>query len=261
MNSERLRSLDILRVLSMFLVVVSHYIYHGIKTRPELQDYLTLKTFLGGGNFVSMEALYLFSCVAVNCFVMISGYFLIEKTSYRWRGILKIWIEVFFYSVIFLIATYVTGRAVATTDVLYSVFPIYGQQYWFMTYYFGLMLLAPIIARAMASLSEKQYRIVLLILFGLNFQYLYGDVYGGFASVMWFSFLFMTGGYFNKFGCPDWVNHHKGVLLLGIWLILLLMAIGLNLVKGGDATLVSTSYHGPLFFLSLSVFVFLRLLK
>ena len=42
-------SLDVLRVLSMYFVVVSHYIYHGIKARPELQDYYDLGTPLGGG--------------------------------------------------------------------------------------------------------------------------------------------------------------------------------------------------------------------
>lgn len=47
MKDKRIASLDVLRVLSMFLVVVYHYIYHGIKTRPELQDYYSFQTLLG----------------------------------------------------------------------------------------------------------------------------------------------------------------------------------------------------------------------
>ena len=69
MKDNRNVSLVILRVLSMFLVVVSHYIYHGMKTRPELQEYYSLQTLMGG-NFITIEALYIFSCIAVNCFVM-----------------------------------------------------------------------------------------------------------------------------------------------------------------------------------------------
>ena len=193
-TNNRIASLDVLRVLSMFFVVVSHYIYHGIKSRPDLQEYYTVNTVLGGGNFISLEALYIISCVAVNCFVMISGFFLIEKTCYRWKGVLNVWTETFFYSVTFLIVSFIWGGSISSKEVLHSVLPIWGQQYWFMTFYLGLMLLAPIIARATASLNEKQYRIVLIILFVLNFQYLYGGVYGGFASLMWFSFLFMEIG-------------------------------------------------------------------
>ena len=125
MNNNRIASLDVLRVLSMYLVVVSHYIYHGIKTRPELQDYYTLETLFGGGNYVSLEALYVISCVAVNCFVMISGYFLIDKMSYRWKGILNVWLETFFYSVSFLVASFGLNGSVSLTSVLHSILPIW----------------------------------------------------------------------------------------------------------------------------------------
>lgn len=256
MGDKRIASLDVLRVLSMFFVVVSHYIYFGIKPRPELQEYYSLQTLMGGVNFITLEALYIISCVAVNCFVMISGYFMIEKTSYRWKGILNVWIETLFYSILFLVAALILKGSVPMADIPYHIFPIWSQHYWFVTFYIGLMLLAPMIARATVALNEKQYRILLLILFVMNFQYLYGSVYGGFASLMWFSFLFLVGGYFKRFGCPEWITRHKGVLLLGIWGALTLMALGMNLIKGGNATLVSTSYHGPVFFLSVSVFVY-----
>lgn len=55
MKDKRIASLDVLRVLSMFLVVVYHYIYHGIKTRPELQEYYSFQTLMGGGNFVTID--------------------------------------------------------------------------------------------------------------------------------------------------------------------------------------------------------------
>lgn len=256
MKDKRVASLDVLRVLSMLLVVVSHYIYHGIKTRPELQEYYSLQTLMGGGNFVTIEALYIFSCIAVNCFVMISGYFLIEKTSYRWKGIVNVWIETFFYSVLFLFAAWYQEGYVSVTEILHHIFPIWGQQYWFVTFYFGLMFLAPLMAKMAVALNERQYLFILLILFLMNFQCLYGDIFGGFSSLMWFSFLFMIGGYLKRFGCPEWLRHRKGAIFLGIWGALTLMAIGLNLIKGGRTSFVSTSYHGPVFFLSLSAFVF-----
>lgn len=256
MNNNRVVSIDVLRSLSMFFVVVSHYIYHGIKPRAELHGLYSFDTLAGGGNFLSMNALYIMSCVAVNCFVMISGYFLIEKMSYRWKGILKIWVETFFYSVSFLFLSMILGRQIVANDIIISFLPIWGQRYWFMTFYIGLMLLAPLLSRAVVNLSEKQYMLVLLLLFILNFQYLYGGIFGGFASLMWFSFLFLVGGFIKKYGCHPKIIKNKGRLLIGMWGVLTLMAFVINILKGGQTTLVSTSYHGPIFFLSLSVFIF-----
>lgn len=65
----------------------------------------------------------------------------------------------------------------------------------------------------------------------MDFQYLYGSVFGGFSSLMWFSFLFMIGGYLKRFGCPEWLRHRKGAILLGIWGALTLMDMGLTLIK------------------------------
>lgn len=240
----------------MFLVVISHYIYHGIKTRPELQGYYSLETLQGGVNFLTLNALYILSCVAVNCFVMISGYFLIERNTWRWKGIMKTWIETLFYSVVFMVASILVGGEVSVSEVVRSFLPVLGDKYWFMTYYIGLMLLAPLISRAAHGLNARQLYWVLIVLFVMNFQYLYGKVYGGFSTLMWFSFLFLTGGYVRKYKVPQWVIYHKGTLLLGIWGMLTLAALIININRGGQTTLMSTSYHGPVFFLSFLVFVF-----
>ena len=256
MKDNRNVSLDILRALSMLFMVISHYIYHGIKSRPDLSDYYSLQTSSGVINYLSINALYIISCVAVNCFVMISGYFLINKKNFRWKGIFSTWTEVFFYSVLFLLISFIMGQEISSKEILNSILPIFGQRYWFMTFYFGLMLLAPIISRAMADLNMNQYRVVLLIMFVVNFQYLYGAVFGGFASLLWFSFLFIVGGYVRKFGCIKWIKNYKGSLLVGIWSVLTFMALAYNLLREGKTELVSTSYHGPIFFLSFIVFCF-----
>lgn len=86
---------------------------------------------------------------------MISGYFLIEKTSYRWKGIVNVWIETFFYSVLFLFAAWYQDGYISITDIIHHIFPIWGQQYWFVTFYFGMMLLAPLIAKLVVALNER----------------------------------------------------------------------------------------------------------
>ena len=71
---ERNYWIDFLRLVSMMLIVVQHYVVWGIKTT-------NLANFHVNGiyslcDYISMEALYLLSCIGVNCFIMITGYFI-----------------------------------------------------------------------------------------------------------------------------------------------------------------------------------------
>ncbi len=43
---KRQENIELLRVLSMFLIVVSHYIYHGLKSNP-LHMYYDVTTLVG----------------------------------------------------------------------------------------------------------------------------------------------------------------------------------------------------------------------
>ena len=243
----------------MFFVVVGHYIYHGVKPQSELTAFYQFNSFMGVINWISMEALYVISTVAVNCFVMISGYFLIYKSDLRWNGILKIWMQTFFYSMVFLAISYLTGSSIGEKELGNSFFPILGKQYWFVGIYIGLMFLAPFISLLTQCLNQKGYLLLLGIMFVMNSQYLYGAIYGGYDSLFWFSFLFLVGGYIKKYGIPQKIVANKGVLLLLVWFSFVAVAFVFNLPGGGK--FVSSSYHGFMFFLSFSVFVFFAFTK
>ena len=202
-----------------------------------------------------LQSLYLISCVAVNCFVMISGYFLIDKLNLRWKGMLKIWIQAFFYCSIFLIITLLTGENVGLKDVIKELFPVYGARYWFLTTYMGLMLVAPFLSRLAVSLEKRQYGIMLLLLFVICFAFLYGKIYAGIDTILWFSFLYLVAGYIKLFGVLDWMVRHKGKILLVCWGVLVVFALGVSIIHRGGY-LMSTNYDGPVFFLSLAVFNF-----
>ena len=256
-KKDKLNNIEILRILSMFLVVVSHSIYHGYMTNENIREYYQFNSALGVFNWTTMEALYVISCVAVNCFVMISGYFLIDKVKHRWNGILRIWVQTVFYCICFLIVAIYLGEEVGPKDIIFSILPIYGGRYWFVSCYIGLMLIAPFLSLVAMSIDKRQYQIMLLILFILNFQLLYGSVYGGFNTIMWFSFIYLMAGYIKIFDIPFFGKEHKGLVLLLCWAALVILAFIYNLAqRGGQISLVSTAYHGPVFFLSLAIFVY-----
>jgi len=186
---------------------------------------------------------------------MITGYFLIDKPLFRWKGLIRTWGQTFFYSILFLTLAYLMNENICKKDVLISIFPIYNGAYWFVTSYVGLLLLAPFLSFMVKNLNKRQYSLMLAILFFMCFQFLYGQVYAGFTSVLWFAFIFLVAGYFRLFGVPPFWEKYKKTFFYSIWIAIFLFGTLINIIRGGDFKLISSSYDGPMFFLSASVFV------
>ena len=89
-TKERLNNFELLRILSMLMVVFLHVLsFTGLLSKHSN----------GGFNYYIVWGLESLSFVAVNCFVLISGYFLIDS-SFKWKKIFKLWLKVFFYSIV-----------------------------------------------------------------------------------------------------------------------------------------------------------------
>jgi len=256
MGSNRITSIEALRVIAMFMIVVMHYVFYGLKMNP-IHEYYDMSSFRGCLDYLTMEALYILSGTAVNCYVMITGYFLIDKLTYRWGGVIKTWFLALFYSVVFLIIAFLLKFDVEVSDIIQAMLPVHQSAYWFVTSYIGLLLFAPILSRAAASFSKRSYQIVLVVLFIVTFQFLYGKIYGGFKSIIFFGFLFLIAGYIRLHGIPRWIYNHKYLCFVLIWLMMLFFSTGINLIRGGRGNfqLISSSYDGPLLFLSLIIFI------
>ena len=89
---NRVLNFEVLRVLAMFFIVTQHYIYWGLKP-SDIYHYMPMNSLLDMFNYISMEALYLISVIGVDCFVMITGYFLIDRLTFRWKGMMNVWLQ------------------------------------------------------------------------------------------------------------------------------------------------------------------------
>ena len=120
---------EILRIIAMFLISCIHVNEYG--------------GIIEAANFpLDLKFLQAIYVVAVNVFVLISGYFLVSsKISYK--KILKLWLQVLFYSLItFLVAAFVfsevTNKRFGFWGILKSCMPVTFRQFWFFSAYFIL---------------------------------------------------------------------------------------------------------------------------
>ena len=134
-NNGRMYSMDLLRCLAMMLVVVLHFLGKG--------NFLTPVTSSEPMGVTEVFAWLLesFALVAVNLYMLLSGYFLGEA-SIKPRRLITLWLQVWAFSVVVgfggLFLGVVPKSSVDTYYKLRLLLPISMEQYWFMKAYFFL---------------------------------------------------------------------------------------------------------------------------
>lgn len=207
-------NLELLRCIAMMMVVVLHYL-----GKSELLG------DLAAGNLTTTQTvawvLESFCIVAVNVYMMISGYFLSES-SFKVSRLLKLWLQVWVYSVgIGLLAAF-TGTLPAeefnTHYLLSLLFPISMGHYWFMTAYVFLYLLLPFIGMAIRKMTKGQMQLTLgglLLVFCvlksvLPFRL---EMDGKGYDCIWYLCVFLTAAYIRRFGISFLQKKWKAVCL------------------------------------------------
>lgn len=196
-------NLDLLRCVAMMMVVALHYLGKGGLLADLTTEHL-------GAAQLAAWLLECFCIVAVNVYMLISGYFLCQS-SFKLSRLIQLWLQVWTYSVAFGLLGALTG-VLAETDfdthyLLTLIFPVSMEHYWFMTAYFFLYLLLPFTGMAAAKMSRRQMQLAVGLLFGMFCILksvlpvrLETDEKG--YDFLWYLCVFMTAVYVRRFGIP-----------------------------------------------------------
>lgn len=209
-GKKRQLNYELLRILAMLMIVSLHYLSKG----GLLGDPARADMTAAGYTAWFIEALCL---VAVNVYVLISGYFGVDARGSMTNGKrvtfsevlrkpFKIWKQVFFYSMLFGCGALVIGAQEFDLYQFFSYcFPIVTEHYWFATYYVVLCLLMPFLNIGISYLDQKESKyllIGLLLVFSVSKtvipMQLPWDKYG--YDSMWFIVLYLTGAYLRRYG-------------------------------------------------------------
>lgn len=233
-TGKRLANLDLLRIIAMFSIVVTHCIMYGAVGAVRTDMYVDMSNPTVVANWAGMYIIFFLVAIGVNCFVMLSGYLLANRTEYRWKSIFNTWLTTFFYSFGICLILLICGKA-GGKDLLRCAFPIYTNQYWFMSMFLGLSLISPFLSRLVEALDRKNYIILLVVLSFMNlrlFKFPYGELFGGPHSLMWFVYLFLVGAFVKKFNPFSNFKHFgKSYFAFGILLACAYMTLSLVLWK------------------------------
>ncbi len=246
-NTKRQSNLELLRIVSMVLIVMSH--------SDDFFGLYDLYTCTTGVYKIITDLLHMGGQVGVGCFVLISGYFMIGQTITA-KKIFKIAGEVWFYTIglwaIWVISLICTGqfqlRGILGMTKL-SFLPILFAQYWFVTAYIILMLLSPFFNKLINAMDKKEYKALLTTLI-VVVVVLYGGIPNLFPKVLGDRLLpvivvYFIAGYLRRFGDTEKKGAAKHIALAVVfYAVLLASAYVLTFIgaKIGSAEIMSLRY-------------------
>lgn len=255
-DKPRLYGIDILRIVSMFMIVVLHVLGSG-------GGLLAYNVRSVEGSFVwGIEA---FCYCAVNVYAIITGYLSYGRSSFDKKyasTIIKRYIQVWFYSFAITIIIYILEpEIIGLENVAKSCFPIMFKQYWYYTAYFFVAVFGKYINDFIDGMDAKEIKvfIVLTVLFLSFFPTVRrGDVFGenGGYSALWISYMYFLGAIINKYKVIDRISRKRALLILILsWGIALLSKIAVSFISDKNSMFL-ISYVSPVIILeAVSLFV------
>ena len=181
---DRNYGIDLLRIVTMFMIVNLHVFWYGGILRSENLYFLSAK-------YNIVWILEIICYVAVNCYALISGFVGIES-RYKYSNIVLLWLRVVFYS----ISLYLIGCIFGIVDFNFNTlitfcFPVVNSKYWYFTAYFCLFFFMPILNSALENMEHNypDYNCNICTTF-----YLFR---GYFPYKKWFKFCMANGSILN----------------------------------------------------------------
>ena len=190
--NKRESNFELLRIISMFLIVLYHVIFHGnvIKnTTGSLQ--------------VIFELIKFFTMIHVNCFILIMGYFQ-SKSEVKIKKVFSILFQVWFYNI--LVNGLLKGfKIVEYTNIQFinAISPFNLNSYWFVYCYLIMYILSPFINKVIKRTDRvtlKKLIILLITIFGIIPYVTMGLAWKhNMYSVEQFVLIYFIGAYIRKY--------------------------------------------------------------
>lgn len=255
-HADRHTGFELMRIVSMLMIVLMHGIGHG-----------GLGSTCANGTlgYAVYWLLFILGRVSTNCFVMLTGFYMLDS-DIKVSRLFRIDMQVLFYSLLTFGIAVGSGVLVpGFADLLKAFTPITSEIYWFASHYFMLYLSVPLLNRVLRELTRGQYRVLLVGLFltlSLWTTLCYWNkatlVQNGYTYI-WFYALYFVAAYLRKYQIRASTRKCLAVYLVCSVAALLIRMSGVQLeTKLGVMGMVDTQggYQSPLA-LAASIAVFL----
>ena len=211
---SRNSNIEVLRIISMFLILVSHYTVHNGVNNWTLPI---------GINRIVLESCTLGN-IGVIIFILIMGYYSIGTDKpLKFKKLVLLYIQMLFYSVTIFI---LFGKEnINIKNIISSLMPFSFNAYWFMTVYLLLYCFSPFINKLINNLKRNEH--LLLIYLGFFFLLLKTITFQEIYVNQFFQFIlfYIIGSYFKKYNDNFFSNRKNNIIVLISSILVLILSV------------------------------------
>lgn len=160
----RQSNIELLRIISMAFVLIVHADFQALGEPNNIE---LLKQPLLASSKIIFES---FAIVAVNSFVLISGWFGI---NFSWKGLSKLLFQCLFFFFGIYITLIIAGYENLSISGIMKCLML-SNNAWFVKCYLGLFIISPVLNEFIKTVNRQTFRKILIIFY--TFQTIYGWV-------------------------------------------------------------------------------------
>ena len=217
-QTDRNYGIDLLRIVSMVMIVVLHVLGHGK---------LLESVDVGSLKYNVLWFMETMAYCAVNCYGLISGYVGYGK-RFKLSNLFYIWMEVVFYSIGIALVFKMFNSSIGFKSIISSFFPVTLNAYWYFSAYVIMFIFTPFFNFLIERLSKRKATLLVgcIIILASILQLFVKDDYfalnAGYTA-LWLSALYIIGAYIKKYNVLFSVK--KRILFL-VYLICVFISFG-----------------------------------
>lgn len=198
-QNTRSSNLELYRIICMLMIVAHHYVVNSGMTSaggPLLSDFTS-------GNSIFMTLFGAWGKTGINCFLMITGYFMCTS-KITVRKFVKLMAQIYFYCWIFFLIFLSAGyETTSPYRLLKLIMPFWGFKTGFVSCFIAFWLLIPFLSVLVQNINKRQHQLLLLLL--LSYYTLLGSIPTfdvRFNYITWFSIIFFIASYIRLYPHP-----------------------------------------------------------
>ena len=254
MTKKRDANMDYLKVLSIIMIVFFHYFWNA--------DYNWAA--FNAPQQVLIAAAHMFGELGVDCFALVSGYYLsTSKKPFRAEKLWNLWKQIFMYSVLSMLVIHLFVHSYKLSAGTFGklLFPVTSKVWWYATAYVLLYLFSPYINKLLNALSKEEHAKLIglsLVLFAViptfaavkngnteNFLY--------YNRFIWLVVLYFIAGFIRRYGLDvpfakqnitagwkPWMKIH-----VISWAVLFVYIVIVRLICGSDMMDAAIYFRRP----------------
>lgn len=191
-SKMRNSNLELYRIICMMMIVAHHYVVNsGLNSLDG-----PLRSDFTSGNSLFLTIFGAWGKTGINCFMMITGYFMC-KSQITLRKFVKLIAQIYLYRwILFPILLLMGYETISAKRLFHLAMPIWDLKHNFVSCFIVFWLTIPFLNILVHNLTKRQHELLLLLLLGcytlLSF---FPDFYISFNYVTWFVIIYFIASF------------------------------------------------------------------